>query len=41
MTTEKTIEGELQPHGVWHLLLLDGGRTLKFGALRGTQILIR
>jgi hypothetical protein len=32
---------ELLPHGVWHLLLLDGGRTLKFGALRGTQILIR
>ena len=32
---------EILPHGVWHLLLLDGGRTLKFGALRGTQILIR
>ena len=32
---------EMLPHGVWHLLLLDGGRTLKFGALRGTQILIR
>lgn len=32
---------ELPPRGIWHLLLADGGRTLKFGALRGTQILIR
>ena len=25
----------------WSLMLADGGRTLKFGPLRGTQILLR
>ena len=25
----------------WHLQLADGGRTLKFGSARGTQILFR
>ena len=25
----------------WNLMLVDGGRTLKFGPLRGTQILLR
>ena len=32
---------ELPPTGLWQLMLADGNRTLKFGALRGTQILIR
>ena len=27
--------------GVWRLFLTDGGRTLKFGPVRGTQILVR
>ena len=27
--------------GIWRLFLLDGGRTLKFGPVRGTQILVR
>ena len=27
--------------GIWRLFLTDGGRTLKFGPLLGTQILIR
>ena len=27
--------------GIWHLLLTDGGRTLKFGPMRGTQILLK
>ena len=27
--------------GLWRLLLVDGGKTLKFGPVRGTQILLR
>ena len=27
--------------GIWRLFLTDGGRTLKFGPLLGTQILLR
>ena len=27
--------------GIWRLLLVDGGKTLKFGPVRGTQILIK
>ena len=27
--------------GIWRLLLVDGGKTLKFGPMRGTQILLR
>ena len=27
--------------GIWHLYLVDGGRTLKFGPMRGTQILLK
>ena len=32
---------ELPPSGLWCLMLTDGGRTLKFGAVRGTQVIIR
>ena len=32
---------EMPPTGLWNLLLADGGQTLKFGAARGTQIIIR
>ena len=32
---------ELPPSGLWNLMLTDGGRTLKFGAVRGTQVIIR
>ncbi len=32
---------ELQPSGLWCLLLTDGCRTLKFGAVRGTQVIFR
>ncbi len=32
---------EMPPSGLWYLQLADGGRTLKFGAARGTQIIIR
>ena len=27
--------------GIWRLLLADGGKTLKFGPMRGTQILLK
>ena len=27
--------------GIWRLLLVDGGKTLKFGPVRGTKILLR
>ena len=27
--------------GIWRLVLVDGGKTLKFGPMRGTQILLR
>ena len=32
---------EMPPSGLWNLMLTDGGRTLKFGAVRGTQVIIR
>ena len=32
---------ELPPSGLWCLMLTDGGRTLKFGAVCGTQVIIR
>ena len=32
---------ELPPSGLWCLMLTDGGRTLKFGAVRGTQVIFR
>ena len=32
---------ELPPSGLWCLMLTDGGRTLKLGAVRGTQVIIR
>ena len=32
---------ELPPSGLWNLMLTDGGRTLKFGAMHGTQVIIR
>jgi len=32
---------ELPPSGLWCLMLTDGGRTLKFGAMRGTQVIFR
>jgi autotransporter-associated beta strand protein len=32
---------EMPPTGLWNLLLADGGRTLKFGAVRGTQVIFR
>jgi autotransporter-associated beta strand protein len=32
---------ELPPSGLWNLMLTDGGRTLKFGAVRGTQVIFR
>lgn len=28
-------------YGIWHLVLMDGGKTLKFGPQRGTQMLIK
>ena len=28
-------------HGIWRLLLVDGGKTLKFGPVRGTHILLK
>ena len=31
----------MSPDGLWCLVLTDGGRTLKFGAMHGTQILLR
>ncbi len=32
---------EMPPIGLWNLLLADGGQTLKLGAVRGTQVIIR
>ena len=32
---------ELPPSGLWCLMLTDGGRTLKFGAMHGTQVIFR
>ena len=32
---------ELPPSGLWCLMLTDGGRTLKFGTVRGTQVIFR
>ena len=32
---------ELPSTGPWCLMLADGSRALKFGAMRGTQILFR
>ena len=31
----------IAPSGLWNLQLADGGQTLKFGAARGTQVIIR
>ena len=31
----------IAPSGLWNLQLADGGQTLKFGAARGMQIIIR
>ena len=31
----------LSNDGKWRLVLTDGGRKLKFGAMRGTQILVK
>ena len=34
-------DGEAMSSGVWYLSLADDGQTLKFGAARGTQIILR
>ena len=41
LTLVATDGTEIANNGRWTLLLADGGRKLKFGPMRGTQILVK